>query len=377
MIELKLPLANFDLPSDPAALRDFYSQLPDDCVPTAAWAYALEAKRGGFLQQDAFLQWARLQFALDSDPAGAAACSAPLGHKSALEFAAQSGMPCASVPKACLAELIALQGDGCPIDGALAFLASQGCKLSGDEPIVHGYNGLAESLIGRLLHIGASPHGIHDAAKIGADLFALDGEGRCALETLYSLDRAGRYAERAAALLDAAEGAVPGAGRGRMLAMRGKAGSCPLHWAGRALCPESVGLFADLGQDPNEKDSAGKTAGHWAAKKYGAKKADKAGPTLAALSRAGQRWDELDNKGAGALAELAKKAPLEPVAALLDEQPQAALAKTSRSPSAIDALRNRQEERAKALADKADMRAALPGECPAATKNQRKLGAGL
>lgn len=361
MIELGLPLANTSLlaPADELAEIRYLS---DRSVPSAAWAYAAEAARGGFLAQDCFLHWARLQFAFDSEPLSAAACKAPLSNMEPLEFAANSGMPMGQLPKSELAELIALQGDGCPIDELLAFLSNAGCKLAGSEPIVDGYNGLSESLIGRLLHIGASPSGIACAARLGIDLCALDNEGRNALETLYGLDRAGRYAERAAALLDAAENIKPGSRRRLLDGRSAKDQSGPMHWAARALCPQSLGLFADLGLDPNAQDKSGKTAGHWAAKKYGAKRADKVGPTLAALSEAGQKWDALDNKGTSALAELAKKAPLDPVASLLDTQTTALHAKGSRAASAIDTLRARESRHAKALAEKADLRCALPAE---------------
>jgi hypothetical protein len=354
LIELGMPLANFGDGDDITLDNDVHGS-----VASAAWPLAAEAERGGFLKASAFLHWAWLAMAQDDGARGAAA-KARMGGISALDFAALKGMDLQGIPKESLATLAAYQSDGCGIDAPLSSMAARSATLAGPEALSYGYNDLVESTIGRMLHVGLSALGIQNAARIGVDLFALDDKGRGALETLFGLDRAGRYAERAASLLDCAEAVEPG-GRARMLAMRGKDLSGPIHWAARALCPQSVALLADLGADPNAKDKAGKTAGHWAARKYGEKREHKVGPTLKALGLAGQRWGEIDNKGVSALAELSAKSPLGPLGDILDHHPETIDAKGAgvSAKSAMDALRARAGGHGAALADRAQIKAEL------------------
>ena len=363
LIELGMPLANFGDVDNPALDDDVHGS-----VPSAAWPLAAEAERGGFLKCSAFRHWAWLAMA-QNDGARGAAAKARMGGMSALDFAALKGMGLQGIPKRDLAILAARQSDGCGIDAPISSMAAHSATLAGPEVLSCSYNDLVESTIGRMLHVGLSARGIQNAARIGVDLFALDDKGRGALETLFGLERAGRYAERAAALLDCAEAVEPG-GRARMLGMRGKDLSGPIHWAARALCPQSVALLADLGADPNAKDKAGKTAGHWAARKYGEKREGKVGPTLKALGLAGQRWGELDNKGASALAELSAKAPLGPLGDILDEHPEAIDAKGGGlwAKSAMDALRSREGGHGAALAERAQIKAELSAGSEAAAK---------
>lgn len=227
----------------------------------------------------------------------------------------------------------------------LSDLASVGAGLGKPDPALRrlGVNGRNESLIGRLMHIGTSSTGIADAQKIGVDLFEVSSEGEPPLMALCTLNRAGRYADRAVGLLDAAEAAEKGGGRSKLLAMRAKDGSGPMHWAARALCPETIALLGNLGQTPLEKDESGKSAGHWAAKKYGEKNQAKVGPTLKALSLADQDW-----------AALAAKGPIEAISDLLEQAPAAAKSKSGSARDALNVLRSRGAHGA-SIADRAEI----------------------
>lgn len=321
--------------------------------PSMAYPLAVEAARGGMLAEKDFPIWAWMEM-LSTDKMSGSIIKAQFGGQSPLEWALAAGLKVDELPKSIFSQVIALSGDGCGIDGLLACLSRGAAKLVGIDEDVQGYNSIVESQMGRLLHIGAGVEGISHAVKIGVNPFALDASGRSALENLFDLDRAGRYVDRAAALLDCADTLETG-GRDKMLAMRGKKGSTPLHWAARALCKESVAMLLDLGADPNAKDEDGKTAGHWAAKKYGAKSAPKVGPVIEALTKGGHDWKTLDEKGVSALAALAAKAPLEPLSEALAAHVDAVRIKGDGGKSALEVLAARGGANATALAQKMDM----------------------
>lgn len=114
-----------------------------------------------------------------------------------------------------------------------------------------------------------------------------------------------------------------------------------MHWAAQALCAEAVALFAEHGLDVHARDSAGKTPGHLAAKRYGAKNQKKVEPTLRALSSAGFDWASLDKKGVSALAALAAKGPIEPLADIVKSAPDSLSAQGGDAPAAQGILAKR------------------------------------
>lgn len=309
---------------------------------------AMEAKRGGGLSGEGLFIWGKAVLR-SSGP------SVDFDGLSPIRYAVGKGMDPKQWSNGIVNQLACWEGDGCKVDAMLSDLAAIGAVLSGPDPLFAdiGINGRNESLIGRLMHIGASSKGIADAQKIGVDMFEISGEGESPLMALCSLNRAGRYADRAAGLLDAAEASEKG-GRDKLLALRATDGSGPMHWAARALCPETLGLIASLGQIPLEKDKSGKSAGHWAAKKYGEKNQSKVGPTLKALSVAGQDWAALDKKGVSAMAALAAKGPIEVISDLLEQSPAAAKSKSGSALDALNALRSRGAHGA-SIADRAEI----------------------
>lgn len=284
------------------------------------WALHAEALRGGALDESSCWPWhhAGLFAGGPSD-----ALWEGLG---ALGWAAKQGLDIQNWPAATFRdrkENWRSVAGNIELDAHLARLHDFGARVKPEDSMasttwVPGRNDRL-SLMGALLESEISPAGIATASSMGARALDLSLDGQSIIETLFDLGAAG-LAGRARALLAAADKVAPG-GAATLLAHKAKDGSGPMHWAAQALCAEAVALFAEHGLDVHARDSAGKTPGHLAAKRYGAKNQKKVEPTLRALSSAGFDWASLDKKGGSALAALAAKGPIEPLADIVKSAP--------------------------------------------------------
>lgn len=256
-------------------------------------------------------------------------------------------------------------------DALLLGLAALNVKLTGPER--GGFSNDSESLLGRLMHIGASGAAVEAAIKVGVDWRACNASGDPVIKQLFALNRAGGYESRLMGLI-AGVGPEHSA---ELLGQKDKDGAGPMHWAARALCADSIKHLHALGLSPNDKDAKGASSGHWAARKYGAGKDKKIASTLVELTRCNQDWKILDHKGKSALAALCAKGPLEPVAALLEKEPSAMEAKGKSGKSAKDALikRSAQDPRAGSMVEQADISASVApvptGDAPAKSNRRR------
>lgn len=277
-----------------------------------------------------------------------------------LSYAIKSGLSLPTVSEGAIRNWLIRENNGCEVDAMLKALAEGGVRISGEKKGVF-VNGANESLIGTLMHMGASPEGIKSANQIGVSALDRSEAGnRSSLQQLFELGRAGSQKPRLLALLGAAEQEKEG-GAKELLAMTGKDGEGPMHWAARSLCAESIAALAERGCDPNAADKKGATAGHWAARKYGAGSAKKVAPALAALSKAGQRWEAMDKKGKTAMAALADKGPIEAIREHLIENLDALNVKAGSAKSASEALVARGRPDALALVEKAALTKEVKG----------------
>lgn len=305
----------------------------------ALWALKAEANRGGALDVSSCWLWntAGLYAGGPSD--------ALWDGNGAIAWAGERGLPLKQWPAEVLRERKAnyrpLVGN-VALDANLAALAKSGRVFSREEILAPAESSFAsdtDSVMQALLASEISPKGILTAASMGVDPLAPAPSGMGSLQRLFNLGATG-LAGRARALLEAAD-LAESEGAKKMMTELAKDKSGPLHWAASALCPEAIELFAARGADVHAKDASGKTPGHWAARRYGAKNQKKVGPTLEALTNAGFDWSTLDKKGVSALAALASKGPIEPLAAIVAKTPEALEAGSSSSKKASTRLAER------------------------------------
>lgn len=329
-------LGGAGMPPGSAASKPSYASAVGRKLPEDGFsAVEVEAARGGLHGPQAALLWGALELELP-EPRRAFYGGAPL------RWAFARGLDPKDWATAHVQTLLARPEAGARVESLLVELAAGGVRLggAGDEKLPRALEGGYDPLHLTLAKAGARADGMRAAARMGMDVFELDRQKRPPLEALYELDRVKGQDLRLAAYLAAAEEARAG-GAALLLAQRGAGGEGPMHWAARGLCSASVELLAQFGVDPMGVDAAGKTAGHWAARRHGARFAAKIAPTLDALGRAGQDWGAVDLKGRSALAELSRRGPMEPLLPIVERAPGSLFAKGKSARSAAEMLAER------------------------------------